>query len=271
MKPVVLFRESLADEKEIWACTKWFPVYTQRAQVYKGDLVIPRYSALPFYKELEEDVEYLGGKLINSHAEHLYVADLQNWYYDLEGLTPQTWFKLHEVPKNAGPFVLKGATNSKKHAWNTHMYAENWDKASEVYGKLISDGLVGSQEIYIREYVPLRKLAQGFQGLPIAEEYRFFVYKGVILTGGFYWSEWWDDLPNKEDISPGNVPREFLEKVMIRVDGNISFYVIDVARTEEGNWIVIELNDGQQAGLSMNNADTLYKNLKGQLLKEGIT
>lgn len=38
--------------------------------------------------------------------------------------------------------------------------------------------------------------------------------------------------------------------------------MIDVAQTESGDWIVIELNDGQMSGLSENNPEILYKNLK---------
>ena len=36
---------------------------------------------------------------------------------------------------------------------------------------------------------------------------------------------------------------------------------IDVAQTESGEWIVVELNDGQMSGLSENNPEVLYKNL----------
>jgi len=41
--------------------------------------------------------------------------------------------------------------------------------------------------------------------------------------------------------------------------------VVDVARTESGEWIVIELNDGQQSGLSDNDPDQLYSNMKKML------
>ena len=268
MKPVVLFRETLADQKEIEACSKHFKVIGQRGSVQPDQLVIARYSALPYYNEFERDIALHRSKLINTYSEHQYVADLRNWYPDLEGLTPKTWFELHEVPRNEGPFVLKGATNSKKHSWNTHMFAKDWTEAGEVHSRLLNDGFVGSQDIYIRKYVPLKKLANGFKGLPITEEYRFFIYNDTVLTGGFYWSEWWDDLSPEIDIDPRHVPRKFLQEVIDRVSGNIPFYVVDIARTEAGDWIVIELNDGQQSGLSMNDPEVLYKNLREQVDKE---
>jgi hypothetical protein len=38
-----------------------------------------------------------------------------------------------------------------------------------------------------------------------------------------------------------------------------------VAKTQSGEWIVIELNDGQMAGLSDNDPSVLYHNLKVRL------
>ena len=40
-----------------------------------------------------------------------------------------------------------------------------------------------------------------------------------------------------------------------------NFFVIDIAQKEDGDWIIIEVNDGQQSGLSENSADILYQNL----------
>lgn len=40
-----------------------------------------------------------------------------------------------------------------------------------------------------------------------------------------------------------------------------NFFVLDLAKTKAGKWILIEMNDGQMSGLSENNADELYANL----------
>ena len=151
MNPVVLFRASLAEEEEMEICKKYFPVITQRSHVKKGDFVIPRYSALPFYKELQNDIKYVGADIINTHREHCYVADLKNWYYDLEEYTPKTWFYLDQIPIE-GPFVLKGHTSSKKHNWSSHMFARDKTEAGKVYTKLSLDGYIGYQQIYIRKF-----------------------------------------------------------------------------------------------------------------------
>ena len=93
----------------------------------------------------------------------------------------------------------------------------------------------------------------------MSEEYRFFVLDGEVLCGGFYWSSYADDIT--EPVSPDFVPEEFLFEVVERVRELARFIVIDIARTEEGNWIVVELNDGQQSGLCGIAPNDLYQNL----------
>jgi hypothetical protein len=108
----------------------------------------------------------------------------------------------------------------------------------------------------VREYVPLRRLATGLNGLPISKEFRVFVLDGKILASGFYWSSHVDDLDHVP--SPSEIPAAFLQEVITRVGDNIRFWVVDVAHTEAGDWIVIELNDGCMSGLSEVRAEALY-------------
>ncbi len=258
MNKVIYFRGSLAEEDEKEAAKEYFTVVKNRMAIPKGSLVIPRYSALPYYQELETDVQALESTLINSYRQHCYVADLRNWYYDLGDYTPRTWFALDQIP-DKGPFFLKGQTNSKKHQWNSHAYAEDKHQAMQVYQNLATDGYIGHQQIYIRQFVPLKNITTGLNGLPISEEYRFFCYKKEILTSGFYWSSVDEELSNT--YSADVVPRDFLTKIMDIVSNHINFYVIDVARTATGEWIVIECNDAQQSGLSANKPEVLYKRL----------
>jgi hypothetical protein len=44
--------------------------------------------------------------------------------------------------------------------------------------------------------------------------------------------------------------------------------VLDIGELETNEWILIEMNDGQMSGLSNNNPEILYKNLKKELCKE---
>jgi len=266
MKPII-FISSYADSSEIYEASRFFDVVSRRASIPFGSLVIPRYSAL-FYKELEDDVIILGSKLINSYNEHLFVADIKNWYSVLYEFTPKTWFSLDQIP-DVGPFVLKGATNSKKSCWETHMYAKTKPDAVKVFGNLSNDGLISQQDIYIRQYVPLNKLTDSISnGPPITEEYRFFILDGEVLCSGFYWSEYIDDV-EVEKVNSHKVPEEFLNKVISIISHYIRFFVVDVALTLSGQWIVIELNDAQMSGLSAIPASELYSSLYSKLYEKG--
>lgn len=266
---VIWYRSSQMDDNELIAAKKYFTCVDSRVKIQPGDLVISRYSVLPYFKEQEYDIEYcIGAKLINSFKEHNYIADLRNWYEDLSDLTPQTWFRIEDVPSDTGPFVLKGSTNSRKQRWKTHMFAIDKKAANEIYWELCNDPLIcdSGQNVYIRKYEPLVKLIDGIGGIPISKEFRCFVVFGEVISKGFYWHNYADDLD--EIPSVDEIPQEFLDTVIERVGSKSNFYTIDVAQKQNGDWIVVELNSGPMAGLPCNDPDELYKNLKEVLNKK---
>lgn len=257
MRHIILYRD-IDFRDELAVAQKHFLCTSIRPQIQKDDLVIGRYSVLPYYYEQAKDIEYVGAQLINSHSQHVYIADLMNYVEDLKEMTPRTWYSLQDLPDN-GPFVLKGSTNSKKHNWNELMFAKDKKAAIQVHGRLSEDGLIGYQQIYIREYVPLVTYATSIGGLPITKEFRFFVAFGEVLCGEYYWSNFRGEF---EKPSVDEVPKEFLEKAISRIGTKANFYALDVAQTLAGNWIVVEVNDGQCSGPSDNDLDLLYSNLK---------
>lgn len=264
MPPTILYRFLDNDNTcEIDAIkATGFKLIESRLDIKPGDLVICRYSLLPFAQELEKDVLKQRARLINTFEQHRYIADLQNWYWGLKDFTPRTWSRLENIDYQ-GPFVLKGSTNSRKFQWDTHMYAENVRDAAEIAVELSNDSLIGYQDILYRQYVPLKTYFKSLHGLPITKEFRFFVANGQILSGGFYWSSHLADLEDQgfKIPDPEEVPRAFLNQIIAKIGDSACFYTIDVAETEAGEWILIELNDGQMAGLSENNPYTLYRNL----------
>lgn len=260
--PSILYRQyGLMEDDELKAANRHFVTFKDRTSVGGGELVIGRYSVLPYYKELEDELGYKGAKLINSYHQHRYVADLWNYVHDLGDLTFQTWNanNIMAIPDNTR-LVLKGETNSKKDLWNTHMFANNKQEAIQVYMRLMHDNMISQQEIYAREYVPLVRLLDNPHGPPVTLEFRFFVAYGEVVSSGFYWSNHTADLSSVP--SPNEVPREFIQKAIDRVKDKVNFFVMDIAKTESGNWLVVELNDGQMSGLSENDPEVLYKNLK---------
>jgi hypothetical protein len=147
------------------------------------------------------------------------------------------------------------------------MFAKTPADVDVVYGRLSDDGLIGDQDVYIREYVPLRNFGTGIRGLPVSEEYRFFVLDGHIVGSGWYWSQF-PEVRDENHLGPWLVDQTFLRSAIEAVSPYIRFFVIDVARTANGTWIVVELNDGCMAGLSDVDPTVLYSNLQQRLAKQ---
>lgn len=274
MKPIILYREFDTPDSEVVAFNHAGLVSTYtRTTIQKDELVIGRYSVLPYYFELSQDLRVIGAKLINSFKEHAYLADVGSWSVDLERLTPMTWRQgtFKDLPDDMA-FVLKGQTNSKKFLWDTHMFAANKQEVGKVMARLLDDSLIGQQTIYAREYVPLVNYGVGLHGLPITKEFRFFILYGQVVSGAFYWSSHIEEVTAAAGSIPSadEVPGGFLDEVLNRIGNYVPFFVVDIAQTQSGDWLVIDVNDGQMSGLSETDPEEFYKDMRRILKEVGI-
>lgn len=255
MTCTVLFRKDFSEEAkaEFDIARKYLPCTDSRVGI-KDSLVIGRYSVLPFYSELDGDLCVQGSSLINSPAQHRFIANFE-WYDSLKDITPKTWFDLQSVPKDGGPYVVKGRTNSRKFEWNKKMFALNYLAAVDIASELMNDGLIGPQGVLVREYVPLKTLEVGLHGLPFSNEWRFFYYRDQLLSYGFYWTA------SEERGTMDEKGLALAQEAASRIAKEATFFVIDVAQKANGDWTVIEVNDGQMSGLSECDPGQLYSNL----------
>src|SRR5690606_6603542 len=145
---ILYYRKSLMEEDELRAARKYFTCVDLLSEIPKNSFVVGRFSLYPFYYDQQRELACNNSKLINTHSQYQYIADLKNYVYDLKELTPKTWDRLEDLPENT-KFILKGETNSRKNAWKTSMFANNKKEAIEVHGKLCEDTLIGNQNIYI--------------------------------------------------------------------------------------------------------------------------
>lgn len=264
MKPVLLFRKDFNFDNEMEIAAKYFDVYTSRTAIPKNSTVIGRYSCLPYYHELVNDLQYLDSQLINGLYEHQYIANF-DYYYDVAKFTFPTWFQLSDIPfsKRDKPLVLKGKTNSKKFQWKTHMFAENFQKAVIMSAELLNDAFIGPQGLIFRQYIPLETLEVGINDIPMTNEWRLFFYKNQLISYAYYWGIL-EDLSLIEKIKPDFLENgiDFAYNVAKEVAEFTNFFVLDIAKTEDGKWILVEVNDGQQSGLNgMIDPEELYSNL----------
>lgn len=266
MTPCILMRPLMAGEHELEIAQKHFAVHQQRATIPAYSLVVGRFANLPYHLELENDVRTLGSRLVNNTTQHGYVADF-SYYPDLEGRTFRTWYDPMNIPRQMSdkPFVVKGCTNSDKRAWSRRMYAPNLEAAHRIAADLRADAFIGPQGVVYREYVPLEVLGMPVaDGPPMANEWRIFYYKGKRLAHGYYWSnidEWAPVDAARVDFEKHGLP--FADQVAADIADMIPFVCVDVAKTQDGRWLVVELNDGCMAGLNESvPAEELYRNLR---------
>ena len=126
----------------------------------------------------------------------------------------------------------------------------------EIVKSLLDDCLISQQGLCVREYVELKTFEYGINNLPITNEWRFFFYGENLLSYGYYWSF----ASNKpKEIDPRAI--SLAKEIASIVKNKINFFVIDVAETKDGDWILIELNDGQMSGLSDNDPHVLYSSI----------
>lgn len=142
------------------------------------------------------------------------------------------------------PVFVKGNRQTNRHK-KQQCIIEN----AEMYEALKKDWVVSSilhwQKVMIRKYIPLEKVDDTSYPdmIPFSYEFRVFLWRKEIVGIGRYWYM-------GQDYSLRDKDREAVMK-LARTAGeimNVTFLVVDVAKTAAGQWIIIEVNDGQESG-----------------------
>jgi len=228
-------------------------------EIPKDSIVITRYRSLPFGQELENEICSLGSTMINSYQEHRNIANLFNWVNVLEGYTAPA-YRIDDIQYlSEGEWFVKGETNSKKNQWFENCYASSKKELMNVVRNNLNDSVIGYQDIAIRPFQKFRKLTESVDKRPVFHERRVFVLDGEILSYGPYWSSH-PEILNTSAIDDDKFD-ETLLKVVELSKHLARFYVIDMAEYDNGDWSVVELNDGCMSGLSENDASVVWSNL----------
>lgn len=92
--------------------------------------------------------------------------------------------------------------------------------------------------------------------IPASFEFRTFWWKGECVGTGRYWlSAQQYDWTQKEKQDALSIAGEAARRV------NVPFLVVDVAQRIDGQWIVIECNDGHESGYAGVSPFALWKNI----------
>jgi hypothetical protein len=222
--------------------------------IYRGWMVTPaQYSQL--YGALKDRMI----TLINSPEAFEQCHYLPRWYPLLEGNTPKSvWTSAPEISDMAQimaklsvfgdrPVIVKDWVKSRKHEWLDACFipsAANQSEVERVVGRFLElqgdDLNVG---LVFREFVEFERIGNHPKsGMPLTTEYRLFYVRGRPIMV----SRYWDD----GDYTSELPPLSYFNGLAQLIDSQ--FFTMDVAKTQTGEWMVMELGDAQVAALPDN-------------------
>lgn len=233
---------------------------THPYEFIEGELCILRIGAVKDYQAQYAEKSDWGLRLINSPNEHSRASELEAWYPIISDLTPTSMI-LDDFPpaERVGdelgwPVFVKGSRQTSK-----HNPALSVAKNPAEYRQLImgyrKDPILHWQRPIIRQFVELERLpGQVPNKIQPSLEFRTFWWNGAFVGCGHYWYQ----LP-KYGASDLDAGLEIAQEVATRV--SVPFLVVDIARTNDGRWTVIECNDAQEAGYVGLSPQLLWRNI----------
>lgn len=234
------------------------------AAIYRGWMLRPNQ-----YEAMHAALLSRGIVLINTPAEYRTCHYLPESYPWIEGHTPRSvWFGVHgsldvdELKRSVEPFgdaplVVKDYVKSQKHYWKEACFITSARDLSavesvarkflELQGDDLNEGLV------FREFAPLKIVgAHPKSQMPLAAEFRIFWLLGKPILSHRYWG----------DLTTFDAPLPWAELTPIAARIPSRFFTMDVAFLAGGGWTIVELGDGQVAGLpSADLAPEFYREL----------
>lgn len=236
--------------------------------IFRGWMLTPEQ-----YELLYDGLKDKNIQLINNPQEYLNCHYFPQSYEIIKEKTPESiWFKVNKdidfdliMEKlklfNGKPIMLKDYVKSQKHRWKEACYinsANDLEEVKNIVNKFIElQGTNLNKGLVFREFCQLEFIGEHSKSkMPLTKEFRMFFLNGKLVNKYNYWDE-------------GNYQEENIDlDEFINIAKNIksNFFTMDIAKTVDGKWLIIELGDGQVAGLPDNaNTDLFYKKIKEML------
>jgi len=235
--------------------------------IYRGWMLKPKEYSL-----LYETLFRKNYKLINTPVEYQTCHYLPDSYRFISAKTPKTiWFRIENrepdynqiLPSiqslGSSSLIVKDFVKSQKHYWKSACFipsANDTENVKSVINRFIElQGADLNEGLVIREFVELNDLSiHSKSGMPLKQEYRLFFFKKQLLASYDYWEE--GQYSDNEQL-----PLSSFKKIAETIESN--FFTMDIAKRKNGEWIIIELGDGQVAGIpNTTDVNKFYENLK---------
>ena len=236
--------------------------------IYRGWMLKPAQ-----YGELYNALRKRNLMLINSPEEYAHAHYFPNAYPLIAARTPRSvYFKVEgevnydQIAEALVVFgdqavIVKDFVKSEKHHWQEACFipsAANRDQVEkitrrflELRGTFLNEGLV------YRAFVQLDSLANHSKSsMPLAREFRLFFLDGQLLAHFNYW----------EEGNYGEEAPEWQSFAGVAKTIRSRFFTMDIAKTVHGEWLIIELGDGQVSSLpEQADLNEFYHQLKSKL------
>lgn len=242
--------ESLVDHADVARAIRRVAVQSEPVSaVYRGWMLRSQhYAAL--YAALRER----GMTLLADPAAYRHCHELPEWYPSFADATPRSvWLAADESLDQimdvlhvfgSAPVILKDFVKSRKHEWDSACFipsAADRDAVERVVQRFLAlqgADLVGG--LVFREFVPLEPIGQHpHSGMPLTREFRLVFAAHRPIAAFPYWDE--------VAYGAAELPIDHFTRLAERVPSPL--FTMDVARHVDGHWLLIELGDGQVAGL----------------------
>jgi hypothetical protein len=223
----------------------------EQLALYRGWMLRPAQ-----YASMHSELMARGVSLLNTPQQYRNCHYLPDSYPWIEGHTPDSvWLPLHGdidfqaialLLKRFGnrPLVVKDYVKSQKHYWADACFIPTASnivavervvrRFLELQGEELNEGLV------FREFLPLKIIgAHPKSKMPLAAEFRIFWLDATPVLSHRYWG----DLTTFDT----SLPLDELQPIAACVPSRC--FTMDIAFLENGGWTIVELGDGQVAGL----------------------
>ena len=225
--------------------------------------ILLRIGAIGDFKEIASSMEAIGMELLFTEQEHYRVSLLENWYPLLAEYTPfsrvyERFPSLDELLQEFSfPVFIKGNRQT-----NHHRKSQSIIENAEMYKSLSSaweiDKYLHWQKVVVRKYIPLKTVNDTSYPdlIPFSYEFRVFFWKQKLIGYGKYWHMGKDYSLAEHDKVQALGLAETAAKII-----DVPFLTVDIAKTKQCEWIVIEVNDGQESGYAGVNRLSLWNNI----------
>ncbi len=210
---------------------------------------VARVGAAEDYASFFDEAAKDGITLVHTPEQHQRCSTLPGWYPRIEDLTAKSEVFDHppsalEVESRFGwPVFLKGERQTARHRRDLSIVRDRRAYEAAV-AEWEREPILRWQRIAVRELLALRPVpAPESERISPSFEFRVFLWRGEVVGFGRYW---WEGPAYHCNASEEREAIALARLAARRVD--VPFLVVDVAQREDGRWVVIECNDGQESG-----------------------